>query len=136
MRAYLRLIKIRMGDRLNYHVDIPDRLGDVPFPPMLLQPLIENAVKHGLEPAIEGGEVAIRAVLSEGFIEILVEDDGIGFQGDAQSGVGLANVRERLAGLYGRTATLGIEGRAPAGTRVLLRVPLDQPQFAPEEAGA
>lgn len=123
MRAFLRLIKIRMGDRLSYRLEIPDVLTDLPFPPMLLQPLIENAVKHGLEPAIEGGEVVIRATAQEGFIDILVEDNGLGFQGDAQSGVGLANVRERLAGLYGPTASLVIEGREPTGTRVLLRVP-------------
>jgi two-component sensor histidine kinase len=125
MRAFLRLIQIRMGDRLKFRVEIPDALQQATFPPMLLQPLIENAVKHGLEPTISGGEVVVRATAQPGFIEITVEDSGRGFQGDAQSGMGLANVRERLAGLYGPAASFVIEGRTPApGTRITLRVPL------------
>jgi two-component sensor histidine kinase len=126
MRAFLRLIQIRMGGRLTFQVEIPEALERATFPPMLLQPLIENAVKHGLEPTINGGEVVVRATAQQGFIEITVEDSGRGFQGDAQSGMGLANVRERLAGLYGPDASFLIEGRAPGpGTRVTLRVPVD-----------
>jgi sensor histidine kinase YesM len=127
MRAFLRLIQIRMGERLRFRVEIPDSLQHATFPPMLLQPLIENAVKHGLEPTINGGEVVVRATAQAGFIEITVEDSGRGFQGDAQSGMGLANVRERLAGLYGPASSFVIEGRAPeSGTRVTLRVPAPQ----------
>jgi LytS/YehU family sensor histidine kinase len=125
MRAFLRMIQIRMGERLKFRVEIPEALEQATFPPMLLQPLIENAVKHGLEPTINGGEVVVRATAQPGFIEIMVEDSGRGFQGDAQSGMGLANVRERLAGLYGPAASFLIEGRAPEpGTRVTLRVPV------------
>jgi sensor histidine kinase YesM len=126
MRAFLRLIQIRMGDRLSFRVDVPDALRSVEFPPMLLQPLIENAVKHGLEPTITGGEIIVRAQAAGGFLEILIEDNGQGFQGDAQSGLGLANVRERITGIYGAAASFAIEGRAPAGTRIVIRVPLPQ----------
>jgi two-component sensor histidine kinase len=135
MRAFLRLIQIRMGDRLQFRVEIPEALRQATFPPMLLQPLIENAVKHGLEPTINGGEVVVRAIAQPGFIEITVEDSGRGFQGDAQSGMGLANVRERLAGLYGPAASFVIEGCTPApGTRVTLRVPV--PAAITEQAAA
>ena len=128
MRAYLRLIQIRMGDRLKYQVEIPAELADEAFPPMLLQPLIENAVKHGLESRIEGGEVIVHAAKRGDFMELTVEDSGIGFQGDAQAGTGLSNVRERLAALYGPAANLVIEGRSTGGTRVRFQVPRTQPQ--------
>lgn len=125
MRAFLRLIQIRMGDRLRFRVEVSAALGEAAFPPMLLQPLIENAIKHGLEPTIQGGEVVVRATSQSGFIEITIEDSGRGFQGDAQSGLGLANVRERLAGLYGPAASFVIENRSPPpGTRITLRVPV------------
>jgi hypothetical protein len=123
MRAFLRLIQIRMGERLRFRVEIPDNLRALEFPPMLLQPLIENAVKHGLEPTVDGGEIVVRAQALPGFLEITVDDDGRGFQGDAQSGLGLANVRERIAGIFGAAADFIIESREPAGTRVLIRVP-------------
>jgi two-component sensor histidine kinase len=124
MRAYLRLIQIRMGERLRFRVDIPDALADEAFPPMLLQPLIENAIKHGLESRIEGGEVSVDAERRGDFMEITVDDSGTGFQGDAQSGTGLSNVRERLAALYGPEANLLIEGREAGGTRVRFQVPV------------
>jgi len=124
MRAFLRLIQIRMGDRLRFRVDVPEALQRAVFPPMLLQPLIENAIKHGLEPTIQGGEVVVRATSQRGLIQITVEDSGRGFQGETQSGLGLANVRERLAGLYGSDASFVIENRSPPpGTRITLRVP-------------
>jgi signal transduction histidine kinase len=135
MRAFLRLIQIRMGDRLRFRVEIPEALERAAFPPMLLQPLIENAIKHGLEPTIQGGEVVVRAAAQPNAIEITVEDSGRGFQGDVQSGLGLANVRERLAGLYGPTASFVIENRSPPpGTRITLRVPAAE--MAVEEATA
>ena len=104
-------------------MDIPDALNDAAFPPMLLQPLIENAVKHGLESKIEGGMIALHAQAVPGAVEITVEDDGLGFQGETQSGLGLSNVRERLVALYGSAARLTIEGCEP-GSRIILRVPI------------
>jgi sensor histidine kinase YesM len=139
MRAFLRLIQIRMGERLRFRVEVPESLQQITFPPMLLQPLIENAIKHGLEPTINGGEVVVRATAQAGFVEITVEDSGRGFQGDAQSGMGLANVRQRLTGLYGLTSSFVIEGRAPeSGTRVTLRVPVPElmARELPQEATA
>ena len=103
-------------------MDIPDALNDAAFPPMLLQPLIENAVKHGLESKIEGGMITLRAQTFPDAVEITIEDNGLGFQGETQSGLGLSNVRERLAALYGTAASLSIEGRDP-GTRIVLHIP-------------
>jgi LytS/YehU family sensor histidine kinase len=124
MRAFLRLIKIRMGDRLEFSVDVPPELTEVSFPPMLLQPLIENAIKHGLESKIEGGSVMVSARRHDGHVDLMVEDSGLGFQGDAQSGMGLSNVRERLLTIYGTSANLSIESREPCGTRIRFQVPL------------
>ncbi len=124
MRAFLRLIKIRMGDRLEFTVDVPPELAETSFPPMLLQPLIENAIKHGLESKIDGGSVAVSARQQDGHVVLTVEDSGLGFQGDAQSGMGLSNVRERLVTIYGPSANLSVESREPSGTRVRFQVPL------------
>jgi sensor histidine kinase YesM len=124
MRAFLRLIKIRMGDRLEFSVDVPAELADASFPPMLLQPLIENAVKHGLESKIEGGFIRVSAERLGDHIQLTVEDSGLGFQGESQSGMGLSNVSERLAALFGPAVHLNIENREPSGTRIAFQVPL------------
>ncbi|MBA4395711.1 MAG: hypothetical protein C0407_19330, partial [Desulfobacca sp.] len=100
IRAYLNILKIRMGDRLHFSIELPDSLREYPFPPMLIQPLVENAVKHGLEPNIEGGEIWIKAGETDGLIRIEVSDSGVGFMATSEAGVGLGNVRERLKLLY------------------------------------
>jgi len=97
-----------------------------PLPPMLLQPLVENAIKHGIEPAIGGGEVMVSAQrVGEGLI-LTVSDDGVGVRAEqpgGSTGLGLANLRERLAALYGPHARLTIEDREP-GTMVTITLPL------------
>jgi sensor histidine kinase YesM len=97
------------------------------MPPMLLQPVVENAIKHGLEPKVEGGNVAIAARREEGRLLLTVSDTGLGFSerraGDS-TGLGLANLRARLSTLYGATAALTIEDNAPAGTRVTIALPM------------
>jgi sensor histidine kinase YesM len=124
IRAYLNILKIRMGERLHFTIEIPKALGDHPFPPMLIQPLVENAVKHGLDPKIEGGEILIKTREKEGFIRIEVSDDGAGFRSDFKGGVGLTNVRERLKLLYGEKGRLIIEENQPRGVRAVIEVPI------------
>jgi sensor histidine kinase YesM len=130
LRQYLDLIKIRMADRLEYDLQIDPHLDTTPLAPMLLQPLVENAIKHGLEPKVEGGRVSVvasRSVTAAGERLIFtVADNGLGFSDNADSkgsGVGLENLRERLAVLYDNRAALTIADANP-GTRITMSVPL------------
>jgi sensor histidine kinase YesM len=95
-----------------------------------LQILIENAIKHGLEPKIDGGRIDIRASVDEGVLQVDVLDDGIGFDLHAGDGVGLANIRERLRILYGKRAQLVIEAPLSGGTRASIRLPYAPDIFA------
>ena len=121
--AYLNIVKIRMGERLNFRIEIPAAIRQHPLPPMLLQPLVENAVKHGLEPKIEGGELMIKAGEEDGHIRIEVIDTGIGFTSYIETGVGMGNVRERLKLLYGEKGRLIIEENKPSGVKAIIEVP-------------
>ena len=126
LRQYLDLIKIRMADRLEYDLNIDVNLDDTPLAPMLLQPLVENAIKHGLEPKVDGGRVTVAASREGEKMIFTVIDNGLGFSDNADSkgtGVGLANLRERLALLYDNRATLTISDAQP-GTRIIISVPL------------
>jgi len=123
IRAYLNILKIRMGERLDFNIEIPEAILERPFPPMLLQPLVENAVKHGLDPKIEGGEILIKAHEEDGLIRIEVRDTGLGVTSDFEGGVGMGNVRERLQLLYGEKGRLIIEENQPAGVRAVIEVP-------------
>ena len=95
------------------------------FPPMMIQTLVENAIKHGLEPKAEGGEIAVNAEIVHGKLQVSVADTGLGFgrAATAGSGVGLANIRERLQLLYGPRASLTVAGHQPSGTIVTITVP-------------
>ncbi len=124
LRAYLDILGLRMGNRLCYRFEVPPELLECPFPPMLLQPLVENSVKHGLEPKIEGGELRVAAALNEGRLRIAVEDTGVGLrEGGPSSGIGLDNVRERLKGLYGDAARLEVGENAAGGVTATLELP-------------
>lgn len=120
--AYLDILGIRMGPRLQFSIDLPAELEGARLPPLSLQPLVENAIQHGIEPKLAGGTVAVRARRSGGQVQIEVEDDGLGFPADPGLGVGLENLRERLRASYGDRAQLVIADRAP-GTRVTLTLP-------------
>ena len=124
-RSYLEILRFRMEDRLQYSVIVPQGLSSAQFPPMMLQSLVENSIKHGLEPKPEGGSLTISADISSGRLRVTVADSGLGFAaaGVSGSGVGLANVRERLAALYGGAAKLSIEANSPSGTIVTIEVP-------------
>ena len=117
LRAYLELMALRMGGRLTFRIDVPPALAGLALPPLLLQPLVENAIKHGLEPKVEGGEVVVSARArrirrarggryGRGFRDLRVRSA-------EEGGVGLANLRARLAALYGDTASIDIEEDSP-----------------------
>ena len=120
MKTFLSILQIRMGDRLKVRFDLADDLRDISVPPMLLQPLVENAIKHGLEPKIEGGEVALSAKRVGDKIAITVADTGLGFQNSTSNGIGLKNVRERVKQLYGDAGSVSIEENQPCGTRIMI----------------
>lgn len=127
LRNYLELLKIRMGERLQFELTVEDGLANAPLPPMLLQPIVENAIKHGLEPKVEGGRVVVRAHKDGETIAFGVTDNGLGFGNNADSsgtGVGLANLRERLAVLYDGRATLTVADADP-GTAITIRIPYE-----------
>jgi len=122
-RAYLAIMQARMKERLQVRFEVPDFLGSAPFPPMMLQTLIENAIKHGLEPKISGGTIVVRARVEGATLHVDVCDDGVGIDLHAGEGVGLANIRERLALLYGKAAELAIEIPPGGGACVSIRLP-------------
>ncbi len=123
IQAYLDLHRVRMGERLTYHIDLPENLTGINLPPMLLQPLVENALKHGLEPKIEGGEIAIRTSKSDDLVRIEIRDTGLGFAPGGTSGLGLTNIRERLQTLFNDNARLILESPESGGAKAILEVP-------------
>jgi len=124
---YLAVLKVRMDDRLEVRVDLPAELAGVRIPPMIVQPVVENAIRHGLEPKVEGGMIELRAYREEGRLIVEVGDTGVGFADATTGGVGLANVRERLRLTHGDAARLTVRGNAPAGTVVAIELPLPAP---------
>jgi hypothetical protein len=123
VRAYLNILQMRMGRRLAFEIAVPEALLEAPFPPLMLPSLVENAIKHGLEPQREGGEVRIEAQESGGRLRMIVSDTGRGFSETPGAGVGLANIRERLAAMYGSDAKLTLEAREPHGVVATIEVP-------------
>jgi hypothetical protein len=128
-RNYLAIMKIRMEDRLNYTIDMPAELTAAPFPILMLQSVVENAIKHGLEPKAEGGSLLISARGAAGRLRVIVADSGLGFGNGngntAGTGIGLNNIRERLQALFGDRAALVISANAPTGAQVTIEVPLE-----------
>jgi two-component sensor histidine kinase len=126
LRDYLELMAVRMGPRLQYVLDLPADLADVNVPSLLLQPLVENSIKHGLEPKVEGGTITVRARRVGNMLSLEVSDTGVGFDSTApaSTGFGLAQVRERLAAAYetlGRAEQTSTPGH---GATTLLHLPL------------
>ncbi|MBZ0087094.1 MAG: histidine kinase [Thermomonas sp.] len=122
--AYLEILKIRMGERLNVQTDIPDELRATPLPAMMLQTLVENAIKHGLEPRTGGGTVWLRARRDDAGVAVTVADDGDGFNSKSSgTGIGLKNVRERLRLRYNGAANLSVAANFPRGVAATLTVP-------------
>lgn len=125
VRPYLEILKVRMGERLQAQINVPEGLYSADFPPMMLQSLVENAIKHGLEPKAEGGALTVAAEVVHGKLAVTVADTGVGFAraATAGTGMGLQNVRERLKLIYGDAAELRIAENTPSGTRVSIVVP-------------
>ena len=125
LRDYLELMAVRMGPRLRYKLDLPPELAQQPVPALLLQPLVENAIKHGLEPKVEGGSITVRARQQDGLLSLDVLDTGVGPpQGSAAlDGFGLAQVRERLAATYDGQSAIELVAESPIGTRVSITFP-------------
>jgi Histidine kinase len=122
-RAYLDILKVRMGERLSYEINIPDALQSLAFPPMMIPTLVENAIKHGLEPKLEGGKISINATIVGDKLRVSVVDTGNGFSNQPGSGVGLENIRERLKALYGDKAAFIIMPNMPNGMVASIEIP-------------
>lgn len=120
---YLNILEIRFVNRLRWHIEAASSVRQLTFPPMLLQPLVENAVRHGIEPKLGGGEIVIRAAIENEKLQISVFDTGVGLKESAGSGAGLANVRARLAALFGSAGQLTLENNAAGGTTATLELP-------------
>ena len=113
-----------MGDRLSYDINIPDNILDHPIPPLLIQPLVENSIKHGLGPKIEGGEISIRGAVEGNVIIIMVVDSGIGIKEKTiGNGIGLESIRKRIQMLYNTNGRLILEENKPSGVRAIIEVP-------------
>ena len=123
LENYLQILKIRFGERLRWSVDVAEDAKRLAFPPMLLQPLVENAVRHGIEPKIGGGEIAIRTNSDKTTLCIEVSDSGVGLIGDEGGGAGLVNVRARLAALFGDAGQLLLENNTHGGVTATLELP-------------
>lgn len=127
--AYLDVLAVRMGERLSYRIEVPDALAGFTIAPMLLQPLVENAISHGLEPKVEGGEVVVSVRMEGGHVCVQVSDTGAGLNESAPAkpggGVGLSNLRERLRTLYDGAARVELLENQPCGMTVRLMLPLN-----------
>lgn len=123
LENHLEILKVRFGERLRWHIEADADARAVRFPPMLLQPLVENALRHGIEPKIGGGELNITVRLEHGRLTLAVHDDGAGLPDQPAPGAGLANVRARLAALYGNTGHLVLESNAAGGVTAILEIP-------------
>ncbi|SFB09627.1 Histidine kinase [Collimonas sp. OK607] len=132
MEAYLELMSLRMGSRLSFDLQLPATLRDTVIAPMLLQPLVENAIKHGLEPKIEGGRVEVSASRQGQLLLLDVSDTGLGLSNGLADGeqqtptghIGLSNIHERLQALYGSQASLTVKPKLPHGVIAQLQLPI------------
>jgi anti-sigma regulatory factor (Ser/Thr protein kinase) len=128
VRAYLQLMHMRMPDRLQVSIDIDPTLRELRFPAMALLTLVENAVRHGIDPSVDGGRIEVGARREGDAVRAWVSDSGVGLDENAAPGMGLANLRARLQGYYGAGATLELLEERPRGLRAELRfVPESKP---------
>ena len=126
VRAYLELMHLRMPDRLQFEIDVAPELASARFPTMALLTLVENAVRHGIDPSEQGGRITIAGRPDAGgaAAKLSVADTGVGLADDAPPGVGLANLRARLQAFFGAGATLELHALSPHGVRAEIVVPL------------
>jgi len=128
LRDYLELLKVRMGPRLRYSLELPGELAQLAVPPLLLQPLVENAIQHGLEPKVEGGSITVKAREKGGELSLEVIDTGLGLPPDRSlvAGYGLTQVRERLLASYRGLGTLELQAGPVMGTRARITFPCEK----------
>jgi hypothetical protein len=129
-RAYLDIVRLRLGDRLAVRIEVPREVAPLRMPPMMLLPLIDHAVVRGLEPSTAGGTISVRAVVDGGRLHLTIADSGAGFV-PTSDGDGIAAIRERLEALYRGDATLDLRRRSGDPTLVVLDLPLEQGVTAP-----
>jgi hypothetical protein len=123
-RAYLDIVRMRLGERLRFEIASSEEARACPVPPLSVMTLVENAIQHGIEPKMEGGFLHITAICRAQRLQVCVEDDGAGFQAELGDGVGLVNLQERLAALYGDAAELRLESGAQGGVRATIELPV------------
>ncbi|HKU86927.1 MAG TPA: histidine kinase [Casimicrobiaceae bacterium] len=124
VEAFLHIQRIRMGHRLAFSVDVASELRPHPVPPMMLLTLVENAIKHGLNPLAEGGRVRVAAHVERDHLILTVADTGVGFGTASGSGIGLANIAARLASQFGDRAALALENNELGGATATIALPL------------
>jgi LytS/YehU family sensor histidine kinase len=124
--AYLNIQQTRMGRRLAFDFDVPPQLRDARIPPLMLLTLVENAVKHGLTPRLEGGRIDVRARVVDEQLRIEVADTGQGFTKSGGGGTGLANTRARLASYFGGRGSLSLAMNSPQGIVATLVLPYER----------
>lgn len=125
LKGYLSIFKLRLGPRLQFKIDIPEGLRELPVPPMLLQPLVENSIIHGIEPKVEGGTITVAAERHETLLRLVISDTGLGFTDLVKAnGMGINNVKSRLQALYADRAGLVLDENTPCGVTAVLEVPL------------
>jgi signal transduction histidine kinase len=137
IEPYLEILKVRMEERLETQVDVPEGLRSAEFPPMMVQGLVENAIKHGLEPKPQGGQLTVKAEIAHGQLVVTVTDTGVGFgkADTAGTGTGLANIRERLRLLYGDRARLDVSTPEGGGTQARVTLPYKAHMAGPSAGG-
>ena len=127
---YLSIEMVRFGEKLRFTKEIDEDTRDLPVPSMMLQPIIENSIRHGLSSKVDGGTIRVRSHLSGGYLQILVEDDGVGIPEAKlarlyEQGIGVSNVNERLKVLYGDRYRMWIDSRLGEGTTTCIELPVD-----------
>jgi len=132
VKAYLDIQKIRLGERLQYHLPELGQWQRLAMPPMLIQPLVENALTHGIEPKTEGGMIRITLSVADGWFELIVQDNGMGLsQASVGNGIALDNVRQRLSGLFAEQGVLSVTENNLGGVSATIRIALHQLQVLP-----
>ena len=133
LRAYLGIMAVRMGERLDWRIDADDDVLDAQLPPLLVQPLVENAIRHGLEPKTEAGRLIVRCRRQGDTLDVEVVDNGCGFSASVSDGMGLANVRRRLAATCGNEGWLSLTANPGGGVTARLQLPFRDHEPAPAD---
>lgn len=127
LERYAEIERVRFSDRLELSIDLPDDLAEVRVPPLLLQPLVENAVRHGIAPRDAPGRVEVEARCEGSRLVLVVRDDGLGLSGQQEAGIGLGTTRARLEELYPGDHRFTVQERSTGGVEVRVEIPLQEP---------